>query len=242
MPVTFSKLGQYGRRGNMLFQAAATISLALRNNDDYIFSDCELKGTTNIPLNKFSNNINFNSTYEEPYFHYSPIIYKPNLNLLGYMQSYKYFSDFDNEIKHLLSPNITVSTQEEYTSIHVRRTDYLTHKNCYHILTRQNYYDKAIYVSGGKKFLIFSDDINWCKDNFRGNEFNFSENNQGHVDMKLMASCSNNIIANSSFSYWGAYLNDNVDKKIIYPRIWFGPELSSTHDTKDMFPDSWIRV
>jgi hypothetical protein len=242
MPITFSQLGKLGRRGNALFQAATTIALALRNNDTYILPHCELMYTTNIPVDKFSNNIKFSSVYQEPHFHYAPIDYKPNLSLNGYYQSSLYFDDYKNEITNLFTPNDNLPEQRNKVSIHIRRTDYLTFKNCYHQLDRNNYYDKAMEVSGGTKFLIFSDDIRWAKDNFKGNEFEFSEGNPGHIDMKYMSLCSDNIIANSSFSYWSAYLNRNPAKIIIAPDKWFGPELASTHNTKDLYLPEMIRI
>lgn len=241
MAITFSELGKKGRLGNILFQVAATISLALRNNDDYVFPNNWPDNIYfNIPLNKFADKVYYSSKYDEPYFHYSPIPYRANLNIEGYEQSYRYFEDFSTQIKQLLTPNIKVEKQD-YTSIHVRRTDYLIHKGCYNILTRENYYDRAIELSGGKKFLIFSDQIEWCKENFKGNEFNFSEGNNAPTDLKLMTNCTGgNIIANSSFSWWGAYLNDICN--VISPSIWFGPELSPTHNTKDLYLQQWIKV
>lgn len=241
--ITFSQLGKYGRRANQMFQAAATISLALRNNDDYILPFCDLTNTTNIPLDKFSSDIKFTSTYNEPHYHYSPIPYKQNLNLMGYFQSYKYFEDYSTDIKKLLMPNVEVNRMTGYTSLHVRRTDYLKFKNCYHTLTRKNYYDKAMEVSDGKNFLIFSDDIEYCKREFTGNEFDFANYNIDYFDMALMANCdSGHIIANSSFSYWGAYLSTTENNKVICPAKWFGPELEKSHDTKDLFLPHWTRV
>lgn len=242
MSITFSELGKKGRLGNILFQAATTIALALRNNDDYIFPNTwNDKAYFNIPLNKFADKVYFSSKYNEPYYHYSLIPYKPNLNIEGYFQNYKYFQDYADEIKNLLTPNIKVETQN-YTSIHVRRTDYLIHNGCYNILNRDNYYDQAMETSKGNKFLIFSDDISWAKKNFKGNEFNFAEGNHPVKDLSLMLNCSGgNIIANSSFSWWGAWLNKN-NGSVIFPNVWFGPELSSTHDTKDLCPSNWIRI
>lgn len=241
MPITFSELGKKGRLGNILFQVAATIALALRNNDDYVFPNTwPDKKFFNIPLDKFVDKVYFSSKYDELYYHYSPIPYCPNLNWEGYGQSYLYFNDFKNQIKQLLTPNIKIEKQD-YTSIHVRRTDYLTHKNCYQLLTRENYYDRAMGKSNGKNFLIFSDDINYCKNIFTGNEFTFAEGNNAATDLALQLNCTGgNIIANSSFSWWGAYLNEI--NNVIAPDIWFGSELAPTHNTKDLYLPNWIRI
>lgn len=242
MAITFSELSKKGRLGNILFQAAATIALALRNNDSYQFPKIWTdRKYFNIPEDKFVDKLFFSQTYNEPNFHYNNIIYKPNLNISGYLQSYLYFEDFKDEIKKLLTPNVKVEKQE-YTSIHIRRTDYLIHKDCYNILNRDNYYNNAIIKSNGKRFLVFSDDIRWAKENFTGNEFDFAEGNNAVNDLSLMLNCSGgNIIANSSFSWWGAYLNNNFGP-VIYPSTWFGPKLAPTHNTKDLCPIDWIKV
>jgi len=242
MSITFSDLGKMGRLGNILFQASATIALALDNNVDYQFpkfwSD---RKYFNIPEEKFVDKLYYLNNYKELNYHYNKIIFKDNLNLNGYFQSYYYFNSQDKIIKKLLTPNIIINKQD-YVSLHVRRTDYLIHNNCYKILNRNNYYDKAMEISSGKKFLIFSDDINWCKQNFTGNEFDFVEGNNAPTDLKLMANClGGNIIANSSFSWWGAYLNENINNCVISPNDWFGPELSM-NNTKDLYLPSWIRI
>ena len=92
------------------------------------------------------------------------------------------------------------------------------------------------------KFLIFSDDILWCKKHFIGNQYEFSEGNSPSIDLAIMARCSNNIIANSSFSWWGAYLNMQRGCKVIAPATWFGSKLSPTHNTCDLLPPKWIKI
>lgn len=120
--ITFKELGNLGRRGNQMFQAATTIALALRNNDDYRFPFCDLTGTTNIPIEKFSNNIIFSKSYQEPYFHYKEIPYSPNLNLGGsYFQSYKYFEDYKQEIVNLFMPIPHFEREDGLMAIHCRR-------------------------------------------------------------------------------------------------------------------------
>lgn len=242
MPVTFSKLGQYGRMGNCLFQMATTIALAHRNNDEYIFPRWEYEDSFWISKDRFKNGkVYYKHTYDEPHFHYAGIPYKPNLNLHGYWQSYKYFQDENSTVSALLTPKYNAEFSDYTTSIHVRRTDYLTHKGCYNILN-MNYYEKAMEIAGTSNFLIFSDDITWCKRHFIGNKFEFSEGNSPPVDLSIMSRCTNNIIANSSFSWWGAWLNKRFEKKVIAPKIWFGPQLASTHNTKDLIPPNWTQI
>ena len=97
-------------------------------------------------------------------------------------------------------------------------------------------------VCPSDKYMIFSDDLDWCKATFVGEQFHFSEERDPVKDLGNMISCLNHIVANSSFSWWGAWLCPNEDKKVVAPKIWFGPKLAPTHDTKDLIPNKWIRV
>lgn len=236
-------LGKYGRLGNSLFQAAATIALAKRNNDDFLFPDSwKYIDSFNITKNHFSSDILCKSEYQEPYFHYKDISYECDMNLHGYFQSEKYFKDYKDDIRFLLTPLSSSSPMLSNTaSIHVRRGDYLKFNKAFEQLDL-GYYTKAISILNAKKYIVFSDDIDWCKKTFRGNEFSFSEGTSEVEDLVLMSKCEHNIIANSSFSWWGAWLNNNPNKKVIAPSKWFGPELSPTHNTKDLIPKEWIII
>lgn len=243
MPVTFVKLGQYGRMGNQFWQCAVTIAHSIRHTCDYIFPHWQYENDFNILKDKFKNlkEIKYSRTFEEPHFHYAGVPYWPNMNLMGYFQSYKYWQDYGNEIRELLSPKKKFEVLNNTTSIHVRRTDYLVHTGCYNILDMK-YYEKAMEVTNTDKYLIFSDDIKWCKRHFIGNKFEFSEGKSEVEDLSLMKSCRNNIIANSSFSWWGAWLNDNSNKIVVAPATWFGPKLAKTHNTKDLIPNEWLKM
>lgn len=240
MSVTFAKLGQYGRMANQLWQIAATIGYAFRYDCDYIFPKWEYEKDFNIPGNKFSNNIRYDRIFEEPRFHYTEIPYINNVNLHGYYQSILYWKDCEQNIRTLF----TLKRQQERIdaiAIHVRRTDYLVHTGCYNILDMR-YYENAMKLSNASKFLIFSDDIKWCKEHFIGNNFEFSEGNTTIVDFSMMTKCSGNIVSNSSYSWWSTWLNVAINKKVFAPRVWFGPQLSPTHNTKDLYPDGWVKV
>ena len=240
MTVTFAQLGKYGRLGNQLWQIAATIGYSHRHGCDYALPQWEYASQFNIPAESFRPFKSKNS-YNEPYFHYAGIPFKPDTNLHGYFQSYKYWHDCEGKIRRLLTPKRYQEKLLDTTAIHVRRTDYLTHKGCYEILG-MNYYERAMAQMNTSKYLIFSDDISWCKKHFIGNQFEFSEGNSDVVDLSIMIKCINNIIANSSFSWWGAWLNPNPDKVVIAPKNWFGPKLASTHDTKDLLPSEWLKI
>ncbi|MFH5955214.1 alpha-1,2-fucosyltransferase, partial [Clostridium perfringens] len=97
-------------------------------------------------------------------------------------------------------------------------------------------------ILSSDKYMIFSDDLEWCKSEFVGDQFHFSEERDPVKDLGNFISCSNHIIANSSFSWWGAWLSPYKDKKVIAPRNWFGPKLAPTHNTKDLLPPNWIVI
>ena len=240
MTTTFSQLGKMGRLGNCLFQIATTISAAIKNNDTYAFPQWEYEPYFNLH-ECFNKNIIVNKIYREQGFHYSPIPNDKNLDLVGYFQTEKYFENNKQEIINFLTPIHHFEKEPGLCSIHVRRSDYVHFQDCHPLIT-MNYYNKAIEKSGYKKFLIFSDDINWCKKNFIGNMYDYAENNTPTVDLALMSKkCESNIICNSSFSWWGAYLNQSPNKIVIAPNIWFGPKLNY-NNIKDLLPKEWIKI
>lgn len=173
---------------------------------------------------------------------------KPNIFLDGYWQSEKYFiKNKEIVLKELkASNNIIEKLLSKYSnfkyddavSLHIRRTDYLT-SGGFHPTMSPEYYHNALEESKSEKMvkLVFSDDIQWCRDNLKLDKVIFIDGNSNIEDMYLMSLCKNNIIANSSFSWWGAYLNGDVDKKVIAPKIWFGNH--SNINTSDIIPTSW---
>ena len=110
------------------------------------------------------------------------------------------------------------------------------------------YYNKAIeYIGVNEKYYVFSDDIKWCKENFKDSRFTFIEE-KDIIELFMMSLCKKNIIANSSFSWWAAYLNKNKFKKIVAPQKWFTKErIESTYHDKDNYlehriPASWKTI
>lgn len=184
----------------------------------------------------------------------------PNTYLEGYWQSEKYFK----QIRSILLEDFTfVSTPDEVnsqilesiqsqesTSVHIRRGDFIANKviNEYHGICSIEYYNEAIrkIASSSSKpvFYFFSDDIEWVKTTFNDFAFEcrFISNNTGansFEDMRLMSACKNNIIANSSFSWWGAWLNQNPEKIVVAPKQWFS---NKAIDTSDLIPEEWIKI
>ncbi|MBN8250834.1 alpha-1,2-fucosyltransferase [Priestia flexa] len=128
-------------------------------------------------------------------------------------------------------------------SVHVRRGDYLKNKKFGEICNKEYYVNSMNYIKEkyhNPSFFIFSDDIEWCKENlsFISNDIryiNFNNGKNSYLDMYLMSLCNHNIIANSTFSWWGAWLNSNADKQVICPQRWDTTE-------RDLSLDSWIKI
>ncbi len=197
--------------------------------------------------------------YREPFFHYDPNFFKagPNNYLKGLWQSEKYFNLYRKEIRNGFSIDknfeikfsafLSELKKQNSISIHIRRGDYLA-KVSLDVLgvLPITYYHQAIELIKSKtqnpKFYFFSDDINWIKENLILPEATYVSDeitNHQFEDLYLMSCCQHNIIANSSFSWWGAWLNNNPNKIIIAPKKWFnkGPK-----DTQDLIPESWITI
>jgi hypothetical protein len=168
--------------------------------------------------------------------------------LNGYWQSEKYFKESESVIKNNFKPNKnlfekilkTPFIDTNTVSLHVRRTDYVT-SNGYHPVQSIEYYKNAIDIIGDYDYIfVFSDDIQWCKDNLKFKNMVFMEGFSDIEDLHIMSLCQNNIIANSSFSWWGAWLNIHPEKKIIAPTNWFGEQANL--NTSNMIPSDWIKI
>lgn len=175
----------------------------------------------------------------------------------GTWQSEKYFINperirnslkFNERLLNQKSNEIakTLGGVEVTISIHIRRGDYLSEAfaNGFGNCCPLEYYRKAIqymtYKFDNPKFIVFSDDMEWVKDNLVLEKAIYVDHNKGldsWQDMYLMSQCNHNIIANSTFSWWGAWLNDYEDKVIIAPKRWW-----STIEHDDVVPESWIRL
>lgn len=251
-----------GGLGNYMFQIAATYSKSLDLGFDFFVDYSEAHVGHKNPLNysdnffkniKTGNTKKIYRTYNEPFFSYKKI---PNfiesVKLHGYFQSEKYFIDHKKEIGDLfvipkeksefLLKKYSLILNGNTCSIHVRRGDYVNLQS-YHPLQTLDYYKKSYSEIGeDKTFFIFSDDIKWCENNlyFIKNKI-YCKDNEDYEDLYLMSMCENNIIANSSFSWWGAWLNQDKKNKIIAPKNWFGP--SNSHlGTKDIYLYNWIII
>lgn len=260
--ITYTRLGLNGRLGNQMFQYAATMAAA--QSAAAVFAIPieyqELSKYFNLSCKFFSIEYNRNALsglniYQESSFNYNQnfSFIGDNTDLLGYFQTEKYFKNIEDKIRKEFSfkkeileecskniANIKSKYNKKICSLHIRRGDYVNLQN-YHALCTQEYYKSAIDLNAGCVFYIFSDDIEWCKTNFVGENFVFSEKNSQQDDLCLMSLCDNNIIANSSFSWWAAWLNNNKNKQVIAPNNWFGPAYKH-YNTTDLYCEDWIRI
>jgi len=250
-----------GGLGNQMFQIACGLNFKYKFNEivkfdtssyQNLIKDRELQiSKINIVLDTDMNLQLIGPCYsivDDFVFRELPNPIGSNYYLDGYWQSEKYFKESSELIREdfqpseellnklLLTPFIDTNT----ISLHVRRTDYIA-SNGYHPVQSIEYYQKAIETIGEYDYIfVFSDDIQWCKDNLIFENIVFIEGNTNIEDLYLMSLCKNNIIANSSFSWWGAWLNNNPDKKVIAPKRWFGD--SAKLNESDIIPDNWIRI
>jgi len=241
------------RLGNQLFQIANAINLAVENNDVVYFPKWKyasiFEGNFSTPNESPGSN---HYVYKEPGFSYNEIKYCKNISLSGYFQSEKYFIKNENTIRKIFTPkrdmvDNVVKKHEKIllsklplVSIHVRRGDYLKYPQ-HHPVVTVDYISAAAKEFGDSIFVVFSDDITWCKENINFDNFHFVEKETDVSDFILMSLCDSHIISNSTFSWWAAWLNNKNNKRVIAPKKWFGPAYS-TWDIKDLYPKDWETI
>ena len=195
---------------------------------------------------------------ENEFFYDNNVFNKGDLYYEGYWQNYNYFKEIGSLIRNsfqfkndlsLVNSNLLneISNEVQSVSIHVRRGDYLNHKT-FGGICNLNYYLNAIeYVKNifhNPIFYFFSNDFTWCRDvllpligDSKYFFIDWNTKQDSYIDMQLMSYCKFNIIANSSFSWWGAWLNANPNKIVIAPKLWW-----QLFKTDDVVPDDWVRL
>jgi hypothetical protein len=246
--------------GNQLFQWAHGKSFSLKNDLPYYIIKSHKFSLDKFPNLKYntlpfelSSIQNLKEFYDN--FNFLKIDFDNNFNyyIEGCWQSEDYFSEFKNEIKQELKPTTEViNSFKSYrttsrlfvdcvsVSLHIRRGDFLK-TNGFNPVLPVDYYENAIDLIGDYDYIfVFSDDIEWCKKNLYFKNIIFMEGFEDIEDLWLMSMCKHNIIANSTFSWWAAWLNSYTDKKVIAPETWFGPE--SQLNTEYIIPKKWIKI
>lgn len=250
--------------GNQFFQIAAALSLAIDNNAQAVFPQLAARKDSGFPknyrevffrLNVSNPKLKRKKTYRDPAHHYTPIPYQPDISLSGYFQSEKYFKHNNAAILPLFEPSDTLlsNLQNKYgellrgsptVGVHLR--SYLVESSGiqYNFPT----YTREYYVQAMERFpedclfLIFSNDIPWAKKLLKNipRTLCFIEGNDYIQDFYLLSLCDHQIISNSTFSWWAAYLNKNPEKRVVAPPRYFRPGFRLNE--KDIFPEEWERI
>lgn len=254
-----------GRLGNQFFQIANALSVALDHDAEAIFPDLVFRKDEGMPLNKeifFSHvkaelprsEITF--IYDEhPHYHYRVQQYQPNMRLRGFFQSEKYFKHHNDKILPLFAFKEEVEdyVKTKYKVLLEMPNTVAIHIRAYNLEDAaaaeafenvgMKYIKKAVKHFGPEcVFVVFSDKIDWAKAIMRkfSRPHVFIENEAYYHDFILMSLCKHQIISNSSFSWWAAYLNKNPDKKVVAPARWMSKTnlITSEH----FVPENWIKV
>ena len=264
MTVAFNYLGKLGQLGNQMFQFAATLGVArytgvtytIPNHDEVIVDALgnklriELFDCFNIkPEN--TGILKTDYVVAEKGFEFDSSVLSSSrevdYTLHGFFQTEKYFKHCARELREQFSfknhivdecNDIIEECFDNPIALHIRRGDFLINSGN-HYNQSLDYYEKALSKFDSKRqVVIFSDDPQWCVEQklFESDRFIVSSGNDPYIDLYLMTQCSDFIIANSTFSWWGAWLANRG--KVIAPKKWFGPN-NSHLNTKDLYPEHW---
>lgn len=261
--IGFNHLGQHGRLGNQMFQYAALRGICAARGYDFCIPQSdfvdEWKDHQLFETFKLSHNNNRGyqlqpDYYQEKQFHYDQE-YVDNcpdqICLYGYFQTERYFENIADSIREDFTfHDEIVETCQGFISqvdnpiaLHVRRTDYVS-KSADHPPCSAEYYREALSkFDADRNVIVFSDDPEWCKEQelFESDRFMVAEGNDNRYDMCLISLCDDFIIANSSFSWWGAWLANRGG--VIAPSRWFGDDgYTAKNDTRDIVPKRWIKL
>ena len=257
-------LGKMGQLGNQMFQYAALKGIARNRGLDFIIPNHgdaivdSLGNTLRIELfepfnieSKYYGFIETNEYIQEAHFHFDEDLYNncpDNSSLYGFFQSPKYFLNIREEIikdfkfkKQIINECKSIlKTFDNPIALHIRRGDFLINSANHHNLPMSYYENGLDCFDEDRQVVIFSDDPEWSFEQklFDNDRFLVSQSNSPYHDLYLMTQCSDFIIANSTYSWWGAWLCMNPFKEVIYPNRWFGPN-NASKSTADLFPRSW---
>src|SRR5688572_6942436 len=234
-----------GGLSNQMFMSAFVWAHAKRHNLDYriprqvLNPHIAARPAYEFPGFKYCDTEPDMPVFTEPYFHYSEFSPMDGFKFFGYFQSWRYFNEYREEL--LKAFGFAWRHKKKLCSIHVRRDDYLIQSAYHPPITPEYLYEAMKLVASRDEnliFRVFSDDIAWCKEIFALPAFDdfkiqYSEGTHEVEELEKMSCCSNQICANSAYSWWGAYLNQNPDKIVVMPKKWFGPAIN--HDTKDLY-------
>ncbi len=261
MIIAFNHLGKLGQFGNQMFQYATIKGIASKLNVPFMIPDHKeifddgignrypilihdafnLDGQRGIlQTENYVQESNF--YFEEKFFN---ILNSTDVSLYGFFQTEKYFKHIEDDIRKDFTFHDDISTAckelretvDKPIALHIRRGDFIINSGN-HPPLGLDYYEKALKeFDDGRNVIVFSDDTKWCEEQnlFDSDRFIVAEDNDQFHDLCLMSMCDDFIIANSTFSWWGAWLGNRG--KVIAPKKWFGKNLN--HDTKDLYCKGW---
>jgi hypothetical protein len=246
-----------GGLGNQMFQSAHAIAQGIKHDRESVFlpkswTPMQGRQTENYIDNifrnlKFVDEISDSVTINEGPWEYSLVTpSEKNTIFEGYFQSSKNFLGYDDYIRELFSPTddfiqdiLNKYPELSYpntVSIHIRRGDYSLNQDIHPIIT-QGYINRALDEVGNYSHVfIFGDDKEWCR-NYLNYENSTIIDEEDYKEIWMMSLCKNNIIGNSTFSWWGSFLNQNKNKKVVAPSIWFGPR--GPQNYRDIYESNW---
>ena len=248
--ISFNNLGNLGRLANQMFQYASLKGIARNRGYDFSIPPVNVFGKRDPVVATAELNIydvfGLDKKNTVGLFPNCP----DNIDIFGYYQTHKYFEHIEDELREdfTFDADLVKSCKEflEYTyvyrdviALHIRRGDYVSNPN----LPSQpmEYYQRGLEMLPDLDVIVFSDDAEWCKQQeiFSSDRFSISEGNTTDADLCLMSMCQYHIIANSSFSWWGAWLARS--KKVIAPKNWFGGDCVNK-DVSDMEFANWVWI
>ena len=256
--IGFDYLGKMGRLCNQMFQYAAVKGIAANrgfefcipypsgNNeweDHQLFNCFDIDVVCGYIMHDYVTESGFE--FDENLFNNVP----DKTSLVGYFQTEKYFTHIKNQIKKDFkfkdyiydACNEAVDNIKNPISLHIRRTDFISNPNHYSLPIE--YYVEALkYFDSSREVIVFSDDTKWCEEQkiFSSDRFLISQEQDNYHDLCLMTLCEDHIIANSSFSWWGAWLAEN--NRVIAPKDWFGNSNNKHLNIEDIIPERWIKI
>jgi hypothetical protein len=261
IPKIYSTAYLMGGLGNQMFQISHAISQGLKNNIEALFVPVAYTPMQANQPTKYLDNVYRNINFVDKLGGYK-IVESPwqfvdlNINwnqpiqFIGFYQSNKNFLGYDDNIKELFQPSEEfinkVNTlypeinNEDTLSLHIRRGDYTKISHILPVIDK-TYIDEVIRLNDQYTTLfIFSDDVEWVSQNlFYRNQIIVTDL-EDYEELWLMSLCKNNIMSNSTFSWWGSFLNNNENKKVFAPSIWFGPNGEKNY--YDIYDNKWIII
>ena len=250
---SYARLGTWGALGNHLWEIAGTIGIATENFEEASFPKWEYQDDFSVPDNYFSN--------------------KPgDIDFSGnYLQDLKHFSHCTDMIRNYFQPSQAIrdlmevkyadllALKDTKIAIHVRRANNLALPN-HHPVCSLDYFERALDMMGPGTKVVFSDQIDWCRQQSIFKDAYFAEGNDPSIDvmlltnmsplalrsaaldLHLMAQMDKFIISNSTFSWWSAWIKNPGKNNVIVPRPWYGPAYSHIDVSTTMIPKDWIEL